>query len=197
MIASRAREVSHASGDQVNQSEGALGSSVDMASSAKAIADSVQTMATSTVESSASILEVCATIEQVDENVDTLSDSVVETTSSVQQMIASIKEVADNVQYLTKSSSQAMEARALLAAGYESHALDVARDIGEAHPRSVVAVTAAAEILTGLGRFDDGAELLRACLEQRPGNLDITLSMAVLALQAERDDIVQEYSARP
>jgi tetratricopeptide (TPR) repeat protein len=96
----------------------------------------------------------------------------------------------------TTIQSQAMEARALLAAGYEEHALDVVKDISQAYPRSVVAITVSAEILTGLGRFEDGAALLRAYLEQRPGDLEAILSMASLALRAGQEDLVAEYSAR-
>ncbi len=50
----------------------------------------------------------------------------------------------------TTIASQALEAQALLAAGYEAHAQDVADDISQAYPRDIAAVSAAALVYARL-----------------------------------------------
>ena len=96
----------------------------------------------------------------------------------------------------TTIASQALEARILLAAGHEQHALAVADDISQAYPLNVTALTAAAEVYTGLGRFPQAQELLERYLERRPGTLTALLALAHLALSAQEEALAREYVQR-
>jgi ATP-dependent DNA helicase RecQ len=96
----------------------------------------------------------------------------------------------------TTIASQAMEAKALLAAGYEEHALDVVADISQAYPRDITAIGAAAEVYGRLGRFPQARELLEAYLDHRAGDLQATLLMARLAHEASESALMAEYMQR-
>lgn len=96
----------------------------------------------------------------------------------------------------TTIASQAMEATALLAAGYEEHALDVVADISQAYPNDITAIGAAAEVYAGLGRFPQARELLETYLAHRTGDLQATLLMARLAHEAGEPELMAEYVQR-
>ena len=96
----------------------------------------------------------------------------------------------------TTVNSQALEAKALLAAGYEEHAAGVADDISQAYPRNIMAIGAAAEVYTGLGRFEHARALLDAYAARRPSDLQVNLLMAQLARQADEEALATEYTRR-
>ncbi|MEZ4711168.1 MAG: RecQ family ATP-dependent DNA helicase, partial [Caldilineaceae bacterium] len=96
----------------------------------------------------------------------------------------------------TTVTSQSLEAKALLAAGYEDHAVGVADDISQAYPRNIVAIGAAAEVYTGLGRFEHARTLLDAYAARRPSDLQVNLLMAQLARQASEEALATEYTRR-
>lgn len=96
----------------------------------------------------------------------------------------------------TTINSQALEARALLAAGYEEHAQDVITDISQAYTRDIAAIGAAAQVYTALGRFEQARALLEAYLSQRPADLQATLLMAQLAHEVEDSERTAEYMQR-
>ena len=96
----------------------------------------------------------------------------------------------------TTIASQALEARALLAAGYDDHARSVADDISQAHAKNILAITCAAEVYVGLGRFETARGLLEAYLDYRPHHLDATLAIARLAHRAGDDGLAQSYLQR-
>ncbi len=97
-------------------------------------------------------------------------------------------------------ASQALEVRALLAAGHEDHARDNANTLSETQTRNAhavaLALSAAAEVYTGLGRFGHARELLGNYLEQHSGNVLVTLSLARLAQRAGERDVAQRYAER-
>ncbi|MBV7332780.1 RecQ family ATP-dependent DNA helicase [Chloroflexi bacterium TSY] len=96
----------------------------------------------------------------------------------------------------TTVASQALEAIALLSAGYDQHAQDVVDDISQAYPRNATAIQSAAIVYSGLGRFDHAKALLETYLTHRPTDLNATLLMARLAHQAEDQELVTEYVQR-
>jgi len=96
----------------------------------------------------------------------------------------------------TTIASQIMEAKALLAAGHEDHAQAVVDDISQAYPRNIVAIGAAAEVYTKLGRLDHAVELLEAYLQYRPADLEATLIMADIALESGDKERASEYVQR-
>ena len=96
----------------------------------------------------------------------------------------------------TTVASQAMEARTLLAAGFEEHAQDVVDDISQAYPRNIDAMSAAVEVYAGLGRVDHARTLLEAYLGHRPSDIQATLLMARLAQQIGEAELVGEYVQR-
>ena len=97
-------------------------------------------------------------------------------------------------------ASQALEVRALLAAGHEDHARDNANTLSETQTRNAYAValalSAAAEVYAGLGRFAHARELLENYLEQHSGNTMVTLALAKLAEQAGERDVAARYAER-
>jgi ATP-dependent DNA helicase RecQ len=82
----------------------------------------------------------------------------------------------------TTIESQAKEARALLGAGHLDAAQAVAEDISTTYVTRPVAVTAAAEVFSAIGDFARARVLLEKFLQDRPGNLIVTLTLARLAL---------------
>ena len=96
----------------------------------------------------------------------------------------------------TTIASQALEARILLAAGRQQHAQAVADDISQAYPLNLTALTAAAEVYTGLGRFAQAQALLERYLERRPGTLTALVTLAWLALKAQEEALAREYAQR-
>ncbi|MEZ4731193.1 MAG: RecQ family ATP-dependent DNA helicase [Caldilineaceae bacterium] len=96
----------------------------------------------------------------------------------------------------TTLGSQIMEARALLALGHEDHARDVIADISQAFARNAAAVSTAAEIYTHLGQFSTAKALLEEFLARRPGDLQATLTMAVIAHQVEDRPLTDAYLQR-
>jgi ATP-dependent DNA helicase RecQ len=96
----------------------------------------------------------------------------------------------------TTVHSQVLEARALLALGRDAHAQGVANDISQAYPKQLIAMTGAAEIYTGLGRFDQARLLLESYLAHRPGDQIATLTMAQLAHDAGERTLADEYLQR-
>jgi len=99
----------------------------------------------------------------------------------------------------TTLESQALEARALLGAGHLEAAESIAAEISTAHATRAVAVTAAAEIFSALGKFEQAQEILDKLLQERPGNLPAVMAMAHLALaqnnQALAHQLVQQLGA--
>lgn len=107
-IGSQSDDVSTGSNVQARAVDETSASMEQMKVSVQTIADSIQTLASSTEQSSASILEVQATIEEVANNAENLFAAVEETTSSIHEMSSSIKQVADNVQHLTRQAGEAV-----------------------------------------------------------------------------------------
>jgi ATP-dependent DNA helicase RecQ len=96
----------------------------------------------------------------------------------------------------TTIASQAIEARALLAAGHPSHALAVADDISQANPRHALVVRVAAAIYTAQGRFAHAQALLDAYLLARPHDLAVQLTYAELAWRAEEKSLATDHVQR-
>jgi ATP-dependent DNA helicase RecQ len=80
-------------------------------------------------------------------------------------------------------ASQAIEARALLAAGHAAHALAIADDISQANPRNALVVRVASTIYASQGHFDQAQALMTAYLQHRPHDLSVELTFAKLALE--------------
>lgn len=93
-------------------------------------------------------------------------------------------------------ASQAIEARALLAAGHADHAVTVADDISQANPRHSLVVRTAAAIYTTQGRFDQAAALMSAYLQHRPHDLTVELAYARLAWQAGQKTLAMDHVQR-
>ena len=93
-------------------------------------------------------------------------------------------------------ASQAIEARALLAAGHASHALSVADDISQANPRNSLVVRVAAAIYTSQGRFEQAEALMTAYLQHRPHDLTVELTFAQLAWQAGEKTLAADHVQR-
>ncbi len=96
----------------------------------------------------------------------------------------------------TTVSSQALEAIALLAAGYEPHARAVADDISNAHPRNLIALQAAAQVYTALGRYDHARTLMEAYLDRRPNHLAAMLTMIAIAQAGDDQETAERYLQR-
>ncbi|HUT53999.1 MAG TPA: HAMP domain-containing methyl-accepting chemotaxis protein [bacterium] len=107
-IGSQSGDVSTGSNTQTQAVDETFQSMEEMKISVQSITDSIQTLASSTEQSSASILEVQATVEEVAKNVESLFAAVEETTSSIHEMSSSIKQVAENVQHLTRQAGEAV-----------------------------------------------------------------------------------------
>ena len=93
-------------------------------------------------------------------------------------------------------ASQAIEARALLAAGHNAHALAVADDISQANPRHSLVVRTASAIYTAEGRFEQAEALMSAYLLHRPHDLTVELAFAQLAWQAGQKSLVIDHVQR-
>lgn len=93
-------------------------------------------------------------------------------------------------------ASQAIEARALLAAGHPDHALAIADDISQAYPRHALVVRVASTIYTTLDRFDQAEALMGAYLQYRPHDLTIELTYAQLALQVGNRTLAIDHVQR-
>ena len=96
----------------------------------------------------------------------------------------------------TNIAGQILEARALLASGYESHVQAVADEISQAHARNVDVITMAATVYAGLGRFEYARDLLEAYLKYRPNDLQTVLTLIQISLQAEQRELADEYLQR-
>ncbi|MEM7126131.1 MAG: RecQ family ATP-dependent DNA helicase [Chloroflexota bacterium] len=96
----------------------------------------------------------------------------------------------------TTINSQTIEARALLAAGYEEHAQTVVDDIAQAYPRNIQAIGAAAEVYSQLGRFEHARELLETYLRHRPSDLQGTLLLTCFAHKSNEPQVVTDYIQR-
>ena len=93
-------------------------------------------------------------------------------------------------------ASQALEGRALLAAGHPDHALAIADDLSQANPRHAIAITTAAEIYTSQGRFEQAQTLLDTYLALRPQDRSVGVTYARLARQAGEHQRVAELIQR-
>jgi ATP-dependent DNA helicase RecQ len=93
-------------------------------------------------------------------------------------------------------ASQAIEARALLAAGHADHAVAIADDISQANPRHALVVRVAATIYTAVGHFDQAAALMNAYLQHRPHDLSVELTFARLAWQAGEKALAADHVQR-
>ncbi|MCC6458155.1 MAG: HRDC domain-containing protein [Caldilineaceae bacterium] len=93
-------------------------------------------------------------------------------------------------------ASQAIEARALRAAGHADHALAVADDISQANPRHSLVVRTAAAIYTAEGRFEQAEALMNAYLLHRPHDLTVELAFAQLAWQAGQTALAKDHIER-
>ena len=96
----------------------------------------------------------------------------------------------------TTVASQALEAIALLASGYESHARSVADDISVAYPRNHVALRAAALVYTGLGRYEQARTLMEAYLDRRPSHLAALLTIITIAQTGDDQETADRYLQR-
>ncbi|MCX6050585.1 MAG: RecQ family ATP-dependent DNA helicase, partial [Chloroflexi bacterium] len=96
----------------------------------------------------------------------------------------------------TTVASQVLEARTLLATGHEAHAQNVADDISQAYPQNIIALAGAAEIYTGLGRFEQAQLILDTYLVRRPSDRHAILTLAQLAYQAGNAALADEYVQR-
>jgi ATP-dependent DNA helicase RecQ len=96
----------------------------------------------------------------------------------------------------TTIHTQVIEARALLALGRQAHAQGVADDISQAYPRYGAAICGAAEIYTGLGRFQQARDLLEGYLAQRTSDPVALLTLARLAHQAGEHAFSDQYLQR-
>ncbi len=96
----------------------------------------------------------------------------------------------------TTVASQALEAVALLAAGYEPHAQAVADDISIAHPRNLAALRAAALVYTGLGRYEQARALMDAYLDRRPNHLAAILTIIAIAQTGDDQETANRYLQR-
>lgn len=96
----------------------------------------------------------------------------------------------------TTVASQVTEAQTLLATGHDAHAQNVADDISQAHPTNINALGGAAEIYTGLGRFDHARLLLDTYLARRSGDRVALLTLAYLAHQAGNNTLADENIQR-
>ncbi len=110
--------------------------------------------------------------------------------------VAALETIERRQRRSTTVNSQIIEARALLAAGYEDHAQDVVNDISQAYPRNMNAVGAAADVYARLGRFEHAKELIEAYLLHRPADLQATLQLTTLAHDAGDEKTVGEYIQR-
>ncbi len=96
----------------------------------------------------------------------------------------------------TTVASQALEAVALLAAGYEPHAQAVADDISVAHPRNHAALRAAALVYTGLGRYEQARAIMEAYLDRRPNHLAAILTIISIAQASDDQETVNRFLQR-
>ncbi|MEM7532962.1 MAG: RecQ family ATP-dependent DNA helicase [Chloroflexota bacterium] len=96
----------------------------------------------------------------------------------------------------TTVATQALEAKTLLAAGYETHAQAVVDDISQAYKRNSAAISAAIEVYTGLGQFNHAKDMADAYLTLRPGDLQVNLTLARSARQAGQQDTADNYVQR-
>ena len=78
----------------------------EMTTSAKQIAQSVETLARGAEESSSSILEMAASNDEVAENMVNLAGAVQESATSIEEMTYSIREVAKNVEALSATAEE-------------------------------------------------------------------------------------------
>ncbi len=93
-------------------------------------------------------------------------------------------------------ASQAIEARALLAAGHADHALAIADDISQANPRHSLVVRTAAAIYAVEGHFEQAEALMIAYLQHRPHDLTVELAFAQLAWQAGQKSLTIDHVQR-
>ena len=78
----------------------------EMTTSAKQIAQSVETLARGAEESSSSILEMAASNDEVAENMVNLASAVQESATSIEEMTYSIREVAKNIDALSATAEE-------------------------------------------------------------------------------------------
>lgn len=88
------------------------------------------------------------------------------------------------------------EASLLLALGYKSHARTIANDLSQSAKRNAPALCIAAEIYSAEGDFDRARQLLEEYLAQRPGDLQVVLTLAQLAYRSGERSLAETYIQR-
>jgi methyl-accepting chemotaxis protein len=100
------RRITDSVSNQMQLSETAARSIMDVTTALREIAQHVEMLAASAEESSSSILEMTATNDEMAEHIGELSQSVRESVSSIEEMTYSIKEVAKNVDALSLTAEE-------------------------------------------------------------------------------------------
>ena len=177
----------------------------EMTTSAKQIAQSVETLARGAEESSSSILEMAASNDEVAENMVNLASAVQESATSIEEMTYSIREVAKNVEALSataEETSSSMNEMDISIRQVENNANETARlseEVSRAAGLGAQAITSTIEGMNKIKGYSEGTVRVIARLGDKIGEIDkilriiddvaeqtnlLALNAAIIAAQA-------------
>ena len=177
----------------------------EMTTSAKQIAQSVETLARGAEESSSSILEMAASNDEVAENMVNLASAVQESATSIEEMTYSIREVAKNVEALSataEETSSSMNEMDISIRQVENNANETARlseEVSRAANLGAQAITSTIEGMNKIKGYSEGTVRVIARLGDKIGEIDkilriiddvaeqtnlLALNAAIIAAQA-------------
>ena len=177
----------------------------EMTTSAKQIAQSVETLARGAEESSSSILEMAASNDEVAENMVNLAGAVQESATSIEEMTYSIREVAKNVEALSataEETSSSMNEMDISIRQVENNANETARLSEEVSRAAGLGAQAISSTIEGMNRikgYSEGTVRVIARLGDKIGEIDkilriiddvaeqtnlLALNAAIIAAQA-------------
>ena len=165
-------------GQQMHALEETSASLHEMTTSAKQIAQSVETLARGAEESSSSILEMAASNDEVAENMVNLAGAVQESATSIEEMTYSIREVAKNVEALSataEETSSSMNEMDISIRQVENNANETARlseEVSRAAGLGAQAITSTIDGMNKIKGYSEGTVRVIARLGDKIGEID-------------------------
>ena len=162
-------------GQQMHALEETSASLHEMTTSAKQIAQSVETLARGAEESSSSILEMAASNDEVAENMVNLAGAVQESATSIEEMTYSIREVAKNVEALSataEETSSSMNEMDISIRQVENNANETARlseEVSRAAGLGAQAITSTIDGMNKIKGYSEGTVRVIARLGDKIG----------------------------
>ena len=143
-------------------------SMVQMMSSLRGIAESVEVLYQSAEESSSSIMEMATTNDEVAENVQDMAGSVQETAGAIEQMTGSIKEVAKNIEMLHATTAETSSSLGQMDSSIEqveTNATETARLSEEVSEDAQTGVESLRKTLSGIDRIKESSRTASSVME--------------------------------